>query len=367
MNSLKLHRRLRGKFEIKSKIKIHNRKELALAYTPGVAEACRAIAGNIKESFNLTGRANSLAVVTDGSAVLGLGNIGAEAAMPVMEGKAILFKQLAGIDAFPICLGTQDAGEIIKIIKNLAPTFGAINLEDIAAPKCFKIEKELQELGIPVMHDDQHATAIVAMAGLLNALKLAGKKIEQVKIVVCGAGAAGTAIIKTLIEFKAGDILACDSHGLIYRGGKIKQDLAKITNRENIQGGLKDALEGADVFIGVSRGNVLKKEWVEKMDKPIVFALANPIPEIDPKDADAFIMATGRSDYPNQINNVLAFPGVFRGALDSKAKRITFEMKKRAIQALAGYVKKPGRNHIIPNALDKKVHRAVAKAVANVV
>ncbi len=337
---------------------------MALAYTPGVAEPCRAIFNNKKESFNLTGRANSLAVISDGSAVLGLGNIGPEAAMPVMEGKAILFKQLAGIDAFPICLNTQDTKEIIRTIKNLSPTFGAINLEDIAAPKCFEIEEKLQGLGIPIMHDDQHATAIVVMAGLLNALKLAKKNLNQVKVVVCGAGAAGTAIIKTLIKFKVKDILACDSKGLIYRGNGDKQDLAKITNKENRKGGLKEALEGADVFVGVSKGNILKKEWIKKMDKPIIFALANPVPEISPKDADAFIMATGRSDYPNQINNVLAFPGVFRGALDSKAKRITFEMKKRAIYALAGYVQKPRRDHIIPGALDRKVHQAVALAVS---
>lgn len=366
--SLILHKKLKGKFEIKPKIKINGKKDLALAYTPGVADACRAIFANKKESFNLTSRANSLAIITDGSAVLGLGNIGPEAAMPVMEGKAILFKQLGGIDAFPICLGTQDTDEIIKIIKNLVPTFGAINLEDIAAPKCFKIEEELQDLGIPVMHDDQHATAIVATAGLLNALKLAEKKMSQIKIVVCGAGAAGTAIIKTLIKFGAKDILACDSQGLIYRGGERKQDLALITNQDNKKGGLKEALEGADVFIGVSKGEILKKEWVEKMNqRPIVFALANPIPEIMPAEAQkagAFIIATGRSDYPNQINNVLAFPGVFRGALDSKAKTITFAMKKRAISALADYIKKPQRNRIIPAALDKKVHRAVAAAVA---
>lgn len=371
--ALNLHKKLKGKIETKPKMEIKNKKTLALLYTPGVAEACKKIQNRPEESFNLTGRGNALAVITDGSAVLGLGNIGPEAAMPVMEGKAVLFKQFGNIDAYPICLKTQDKNEIINTIKNLAPTFGAINLEDIAAPKCFEIEESLQDLGIPVMHDDQHATAIVATAGLLNALKLADKRINEVTVVLSGAGAAGLAIAKMLISFKVKDILLCDTKGIIYEGREdlkdnpYKEKISQITNRDNKKGSLEEAFAKADVFIGVSKGGIVQKEWIKTMnEKPIIFALANPVPEIMPEEAKkggAYIIATGRSDYPNQINNVLAFPGIFRGAMDAKAERITDEMKIAAVKSLSGFIKKPAIDKIIPDALNRKVHQAVAKAV----
>jgi len=371
--AVQFHKDLAGKFEICPKKIIKNKEDLSLAYTPGVAQACKKIANNKKESFNLTGRGNSLAIITDGSAVLGLGNIGPEAAMPVMEGKAILFKQLAGIDAYPICINTQDKNQIIEIVKNLAPTFGAINIEDISAPKCFEIEEKLQGLEIPVMHDDQHATAVVATAGILNALKVVNKQINQIKIVISGAGAAGTAIAKMLIQFNAADIIMCDRKGIIHRDRKDlddnphKKEIALATNKENQTGTLENALKNSDVFIGVSTGNILKKEWLKTMaEKPIIFALANPIPEISPEDAKAegaFIVATGRSDYPNQINNILAFPGIFRGALNSKTSSITDAMKHAAVQAIVNYIKSPAVDFIIPDPLDTNIHKKIAAAV----
>lgn len=374
--ALNLHKKLKGKIELNPKFNVKTKKDLALVYTPGVANACTEIFKDKNNSFILTGRGNALAVITDGSAVLGLGNIGPEAAMPVMEGKALLFKKFGGIDAYPICLSVQDENEIVNIIKSLAPTFGAINLEDIAAPKCFYIEEQLQNLGIPVMHDDQHATAIVALAGLLNALKLVNKKINKVKIVVSGAGAAGFAIIKMLIKFGAENIIVCDRKGIIYKGRENlecnlhKKTISEITNPLNIKGEIKEALKNADVFIGVSQGNILKKEWLREMnEKSIIFALANPVPEIMPeeaKKAGAYIVASGRSDYPNQINNLLAFPGVFRGTLDAGAKIISDEMKIAAIYALSNFVKNPKRDYIIPNALDQNVHNCVAKAVKKI-
>lgn len=381
--SLKIHRKLKGKFKICPKMDIKDKRALSLLYTPGVAAACEEIHKDEKMSFELTGRANALAVITDGSAVLGLGNIGPEAAMPVMEGKTILFKKLGGIDAYPICIKTQDKDEIINIIKNLAPTFGAINLEDIAAPKCFEIENSLQNLGIPVMHDDQHATAIVASAGLINALKVARKNLKDIKVIISGAGAAGIAITKMILyliksdgaDYKnLSDIIVCDTKGIIHKNrpdlakNVYKDEIAKITNKNNISGTLEDAFLGADVFIGVSAGGIVKKEWIKKMNAyPIIFALANPIPEIMPEEAKlggAFITATGRSDYDNQINNVLAFPGIFRGALNARAKAITEEMQIAAVYALANFIKIPKKNHIIPDALDPRVHKLVAKEVA---
>ncbi|MFH0856777.1 MAG: NADP-dependent malic enzyme [bacterium] len=382
LSPLQLHKKLKGKFTITPKMDVKDKHTLALLYTPGVAEPCKEIANNKEMSFKLTGRANALAVITDGSAVLGLGNIGAEAAMPVMEGKAILFKKLGGIDAYPICLKTQNKDEIINIIKNLAPTFGAINIEDIAAPKCFEIEDSLQDLGIPVMHDDQHATAIVASAGLINALKVAGKNLREIKIVLSGAGAAGIAIAKMILRLtdkdtkgreNLSDMIVCDTKGIIHKGRPglkeniYKKELAKITNKNNISGTLEDAFKGADVFIGVSKGGIVKKEWIKKMNtRPIIFALANPIPEIMPEEAKlggAFIIATGRSDYHNQLNNVLAFPGVFRGALNARARAITEEMQMAAVYALANFIKIPRKNYIIPDALNPKVHKIVAKEV----
>lgn len=380
--SLKLHKKLRGKLETCPKMNIKSKRALSLLYTPGVAEVCKEIYKNEEMSFQLTGRANSLAVITDGSAVLGLGNIGPQAAMPVMEGKAILFKKLGDIDAYPICLKTQDKDEIINIIGNLAPTFGAINLEDIAAPKCFEIENALQDLGIPVMHDDQHATAIVASAGLINALKVVKKNLRNIKVVISGAGAAGSAIAKMILKLtdadasgykNLSDMLVCDTKGIIHKGrldlkeNIYKKEIARLTNKYNVEGTLEDAFTSADVFIGVSKGGIVKKEWIKKMnEKPIIFALANPIPEIMPEEAElggAFITATGRSDYQNQINNVLAFPGVFRGALNARAKAITKEMQMAAVYALANFIRTPKKNHIIPDALDPKVHKIVAKEV----
>ncbi|MBI2124570.1 NAD-dependent malic enzyme, partial [Candidatus Pacearchaeota archaeon] len=348
--SLKLHEKHKGKLATKSKTAVNTKQDLSLVYTPGVAEVCRAIAANPDNIYRYTMKLNSVAVVSDGSAVLGLGNIGAEAAIPVMEGKSILFKELADIDAFPICIKTQDDDEIIKIVKNIAPVFGGINLEDIAAPRCFKIEDALQDIGIPVMHDDQHGTAAVVLAALINAAKVVGKKIEELKIVINGAGAAGTAVTKILlcvgIDRKVctsvKEIVLCDSKGIIYDGrgdlNEFKRQMAKITNSKKRKGALKDALHGADVFIGVSKGNLLTAEDLKVMNKDaIVFAMANPNPEIMPDEAKkvAAIVGTGRSDFPNQINNSLGFPGIFRGTLDSKAIKINNEMKIAAAKAIA--------------------------------
>lgn len=376
--ALTLHKKFKGKIELTSKVPLKTKHDLSTAYTPGVAEVCRLIHKDQKAANTHTLRGNTVAVVTDGSAVLGLGNIGPYAAMPVMEGKALLFKEFAGVDAFPICLDTQDPEKIIEIVKALAPTFGGINLEDISAPNCFYIEERLKkELDIPVFHDDQHGTAIVVLAALINALKIVKKDISHIKIVVNGAGAAATAVAKLLI--KAGvissNIIILDSKGTLYKGRKdlneAKEAMANITNKAKVIGDLSLAIENADVFIGVSAANVLKKEWVEKMaDKPIVFAMANPHPEIsyeDAKQTKIAVFGTGRSDYPNQINNVLAFPGIFRGALDCGAKKITEEMKLATAYAIASLVKKADltKDYIIPSPFDRRVAKVVARAVSS--
>ncbi|RJQ32337.1 NADP-dependent malic enzyme [Candidatus Parcubacteria bacterium] len=375
--SLKLHKKLKGKIEVVPKIKVKDKKDLSLAYTPGVAAVSKWVAGNKEAMWTHTIKANTVAVVTDGSAVLGLGNIGPEGGMPVMEGKALLFKELAGVDAFPICLATQDEEEIVRTVKNIAVGFGGINLEDICAPRCFVIEERLKkELDIPVFHDDQHGTAIVALTALINALKLAKKNIGQIKMVINGAGAAAMACANLFMRagISGKNILMLDQTGIIFEGRKesmneYKEKMAALTNPGKIKGGLSEALNGADVFVGVSAGNVLTGQMVEKMaDKPIVFAMANPDPEIsyeEAKKAKIFIFGTGRSDYPNQINNALAFPGIFRGALDARAKAITDEMKLSAAYAIAKLVPKMElkTDNIIPSALDKRVAKAVASAV----
>ena len=376
--ALDLHRKKHGKLSIKSKVPLKTRQDLSLAYTPGVADVSMEIAKNKKLAYDYTIKRNAIAVVTDGSAVLGLGNIGPEAALPVMEGKCVLFKELARIDAFPICLATQNTEEIIKTVKNIAPTFGGINLEDIAAPRCFEVEAALQDTGIPVFHDDQHGTAIVMHAALVNAAKVLGKKIEELKVVINGAGAAGISIAKLLTCFEINphvctsvkDVIICDTKGTIYEGrqvdNKYKEELAKITNKNKVKGTLADALKGADVFIGVSKGNMLTKEMIKSMTPgPIIFAMANPTPEIMPQDAleaGAAIVGTGRSDFPNQINNALVFPGIFRGAIDAKATRITNEMKLAAARALASSVE-PSKDRILPDVLDKNVVKLIASAV----
>ena len=382
--SLQFHKKLKGKLEVRSKVKLRTAHDLSIFYTPGVAEASRIIAHDKEKVYDLTMKNNSVAVVSDGSSVLGLGNIGASAALPVMEGKAQLFKEFAGIDAFPICIETQNSQEIISIVKNIAPVFGGINLEDIAAPRCFEIEEALQNMGIPVFHDDQHGTAIVVLAALINAAKLAGKKLSELIIVINGAGAAGTAVAKMLLCIgqdknicqPVRDIILCDSKGII---SKNRPDIAKnihkkylttFTNKNKKQGTLADAFIGADVFIGVSRGNLVTSEMVKTMnDKSIIFAMANPTPEIMPADAlaaGAFIVATGRSDFPNQVNNVLAFPGIFRGALDARAKTITSAMKIGAAFALAESIQHPTRDKILPSPLDKSVVQKIASRVAKI-
>lgn len=371
--SLKMHKENRGKIEIQSKVTLNTVDDLSTAYTPGVAEPCRAIAKNKKDAYTYTAKGNLVGVVTDGSAVLGLGNIGSSAAMPVMEGKSILFKEFGDVDAFPILLDTQDVDAIVETIKNIAPTFGGINLEDIASPRCIEIENRLKsELDIPVFHDDQHGTAIVVAAGLINALKVVGKKFEDIKVVINGSGAAGGAILKLLRNLGVENILICDSRGIINREENqnwFKNELANLSNPDNLKGSLGDALVLADVFIGVSVGNVLTRRMVGAMGKDaIVLAMANPIPEIFPdkaKQAGARIVGTGRSDYPNQINNVLAFPGIFRGALDARAPQITDDMIIAAAYAIADMVDESELNeeYIIPNALDKEVAKHVAKAV----
>ncbi|MEK6646066.1 MAG: malic enzyme-like NAD(P)-binding protein [Candidatus Firestonebacteria bacterium] len=374
--ALLLHKKNKGKISVLSKVKIRNARDLSLAYSPGVAEPCREIAKDKSKIYTYTSKSNMVAVVSDGSAVLGLGNIGPFAALPVMEGKAILFKKFAGIDAFPICLNTQDKDEIVNTVKLLEPVFGGINLEDISGPKCFYIEERLKkEMNIPVFHDDQHGTAVVVLAGLLNALKFVGKKLEKIKIVINGAGAAGIAIAKISNKLKVKEIILCDTHGIIYADRKegmnfAKEQASKYTNPRKIKGKLQDALTNADVFIGVSAANVLKKEDVKQMNNDsIIFALANPDPEITPDDArssGAAIVATGRSDYPNQVNNVLGFPGIFRGALDVRASEINEEMKISAIYAIANLIpaKKIRNDYIIPSPFDKRVVKAVSLAVA---
>ena len=366
------HRASRGKIGIVSKMKVETMEELSIAYTPGVAAVSMAIHHDPAESFALTNRGNTVAVVSDGSAVLGLGNVGPEAAMAVMEGKSILFKGLADIDAFPICLGTQDNAAIIQTVRNLAPSFGGVNLEDIAAPRCFEIEDSLQDLGIPVFHDDQHGTSIVVLAAVINALRVVDKRMAEVKIVFSGSGAGGIASTRLLAEYGAKNIILVDSQGIIHRDRNdltpVKTEMLAITNPDNVAGGLDTALQGADVFIGLSVGDTVSPEMVRSMARDaVVLAAANPTPEIWPDAAAAAgarVVGTGRSDFPNQINNSLAFPGVFRGALDARAPRITTGMKLAAAAALAGLVAAPTPEHIIPWSLDAAVVPAVAQAVA---
>ena len=374
--SLKLHKEKRGKIFLGVKIPITSREDLSLAYTPGVAEPCRVIAKDIQKVWGYTARRNWVAVVSDGTAVLGLGDIGPEAGLPVMEGKAVLFKEFGGVDAFPICLRTKNPDEIVAIVQALEPSFGGINLEDISAPRCFEIEERLKaSMGIPVFHDDQHGTAIVVLAGLINALKIVEKKFEDVKIVIAGAGAAGIAVAKILLSSGAKNIILVDSGGVISREraglNGSKKKILDATNPENISGGLEEAMRGADIFIGVSAPGIVNGEMVKSMNRDaIVFSMSNPTPEIMPnlaKAAGARIVATGRSDFSNQINNVLAFPGIFRGALDAKAKQITEEMKLAAARALADYVVEPTEEKIIPNPLDKNVAVIVAEAVRGAV
>jgi malate dehydrogenase (oxaloacetate-decarboxylating) len=370
--SIKIHEKLKGKIEIRSKAPLKTKKDLSVFYTPGVGAVSSYLAKHKNESRGLTIKNNSVAVISDGSAVLGLGNIGPEAAIPVMEGKAMIFKEFAGIDAFPIILNTQNTDEIINTIKNIAPVFGGINLEDISAPRCFEIEKQLKEiLDIPVFHDDQHGTAIAVLAALINAFKIVNKKINESKIVILGAGAAGIAIAELLLKYGAGDIMVLDSKGIICKTRKgineYKKRIAQKTNGKNICGVLDDAVIEADAIIGVSAPNIIKPRHIKLMaKKPIVFALSNPIPEIMPieaKKAGAFIIATGRSDFPNQINNALVFPGIFRGALDNRIKKITDDMKIKAAKNLAALIKKPAPDKIIPSVFDKKVVNAVANSI----
>lgn len=373
--ALKLHRDNQGKIEVVSKVKLANAKDLSIAYTPGVAEPCKEIHQNPAEVYTYTAKGNLVAVVSDGSAVLGLGNIGPKAAIPVMEGKALLFKAFAGVDAFPVCLDTQDIDKLVETVKLLEPNFGGINLEDISAPRCFEVEKRLKaELDIPVFHDDQHGTAIVVLAGLINALKYLGKDIKKINAVLNGAGSAGIAITKLLMDAGLQNIVLCDKQGALYEGAPdldpAKEAMTKVTNRELKKGTLADVIKGADLFIGVSAANLLKPEMVKSMAKDaIIFAMANPAPEIIPDEAlaaGAAVVATGRSDFPNQINNVLAFPGIFRGALDVIASDINEAMKVAAAHAIANLIdeKELSPENIIPNPFDHRVAPAVAEAVA---
>jgi malate dehydrogenase (oxaloacetate-decarboxylating) len=370
--AIDLHRQYQGKLSIDAKMPLRNADDLSLAYTPGVGHVSTAVANDPSLSYELTGRGRTVAVVSDGSAVLGLGNLGALGAMPVMEGKCLLFKELGGVDAVPIVLDTQDADEIVMIVKNLAPSFGGINLEDISAPRCFDIEERLQGIGIPVFHDDQHGTAIVTMAAVTNSLRVVGKSLEQVKIVFSGAGAAGIACAHMLMKAGAGNLILVDSKGAIYDGrpdlNHAKRDIAQVTNREGITGDIHKAIEGADVFIGLSSPGVINREDVKRMaPDAIVLAMANPTPEIMPDEAKAggaAVIGTGRSDFPNQVNNVLAFPGVFKGALSVRAPRVTAEMQIAAAIALANLVDAPGQENILPPALDRTVAPHIAQAVA---
>ncbi|MDE3839890.1 NAD-dependent malic enzyme [Bacillus methanolicus] len=374
--ALHMHRINKGKLESKSKVQVRNAKELSLAYSPGVAEPCKVIYNKPEAVYDYTMKGNMVAVVSDGTAVLGLGNIGPEAALPVMEGKAVLFKSFAGVDAFPICLNTTDVDKIVETVKLLEPTFGGVNLEDIAAPNCFVIEERLKkETNIPIFHDDQHGTAIVTVAGLVNALKLVGKEMNEIKIVANGAGAAGIAIIKLLYSYGIRNIIMCDTKGAIYEGRQqgmnaIKEEVAKFTNRECLKGSLAEVIKGADVFIGVSAAGALTAEMIQSMNPdPIIFAMANPDPEIMPEEAKAAgakVVGTGRSDYPNQVNNVLAFPGIFRGALDVRATQINEEMKVAAVEAIAGLIQEDElhADYVIPGPFDPRVASEVAAAVA---
>ncbi|WAM32198.1 NAD(P)-dependent malic enzyme [Caldicellulosiruptor naganoensis] len=372
--ALKLHRENKGKIEVISKVSVKNSVDLSLSYTPGVAEPCKEIKANPELAYEYTVKSHMVAVVTDGSAVLGLGNIGSLAAAPVMEGKCILFKIFGGVDAFPICLDTQDVEEIISTVKNISPIFGGINLEDISAPRCFEIEKRLkEELDIPVFHDDQHGTAVVVLAAVMNALKIVGKEIKDVTVVINGAGAAGIATARLLLKVGVKDIILCDRKGIIYKGREgndwSKEEIAQLTNKSLIKGKLNDALMEADIFIGVSGPSVLTKEMVASMKKdPIVLALANPVPEIWPDEAKAGgakVVGTGRSDFPNQVNNVLAFPGIFRGALEVRAREINEDMKIAAATAIADLVGEEfSAENILPKAFDKRVAAHVASSVA---
>lgn len=372
--ALMIHEEWNGKFETTPKMQIQTREDLALAYTPGVAEPCKVIAENKEAAYKYTIKSNTIAVVSDGSAVLGLGNIGAHAAMPVMEGKAVLFKQFGGVNAVPICLDTQDTEEIIKTVVNIAPAFGGINLEDISAPRCFEIEERLKELlDIPVFHDDQHGTAIVVLAGIINALKVTGKDKEHCKVVVNGAGSAGIAITKLLLTYGFKNVTMCDRSGIISKDSEglnwMQKEMMNVTNLENKHGSLADALNGADIFVGVSAPNIVTAEMVSSMNKDsILFAMANPVPEIMPdvaKAAGARVVGTGRSDFPNQVNNVIAFPGIFKGALLGRAKQITEDMKLAAALAIANLVgdNELSDTNILPEAFDPRVADVVCKAV----
>ncbi|AZV42563.1 NAD(P)-dependent malic enzyme [Peribacillus asahii] len=374
--ALKMHKENGGKLGVHSKVPVRNAKDLSLAYSPGVAEPCIEIYKDESKVYDYTMKKNLVAVVTNGTAVLGLGNIGPKAAMPVMEGKALLFKAFADIDAFPICLDITDSEKMVEVVKLLEPTFGGVNLEDIAAPQCFEIEDRLRKVcDIPIFHDDQHGTAIVTAAGLINALKLVAKNIEDIRVVINGAGAAGVAIVKLLLRMGVKDVILCDTKGIIYKGRPIgmnpfKEEMASITNKEQKKGTLADALVGADVFVGVSAAGAVTKEMVHSMNRDaIIFAMANPVPEIMPeeaKEAGALVVGTGRSDFPNQVNNVLAFPGVFRGALDVSAKEINEEMKLAAVYAIAGLITDEELNpdYVIPDPFDPRVVAHVAEAVA---
>ena len=376
--ALQMHEQWKGKIETVAKAKVNSREDLAIAYTPGVAEPCKVIAENKEAVYKYTMKANTIAVVSDGSAVLGLGNIGASAALPVMEGKAVLFKEFGDVNAVPICLDTQDTEEIIKTVVNIAPAFAGINLEDISAPRCFEIEERLKELlDIPVFHDDQHGTAIVALAGVINALKLTGKEKENCKVVVNGAGSAGIAITKLLLTYGFKHITMCDVNGIISKASPnlnwAQEKMTEVTNLDGKTGSLADALKGADIFVGVSAPNIVTKEMVQSMNKDaILFAMANPVPEIMPdlaKEAGARVVGTGRSDFPNQVNNVVAFPGIFKGALEGRATQITEEMKLAAANAIAGLVsdEELSDTNILPEAFDPRVADAVSNAVKSLI
>lgn len=376
--ALQMHKDWNGKIETTAKSHVNTREDLAIAYTPGVAEPCKAIAQDREAAYTYTMKANTVAVVSDGSAVLGLGNIGALAAMPVMEGKAVLFKEFGGVNAVPICLDTQDTEEIIRTVANIAPAFGGINLEDISAPRCFEIEERLKELlDIPVFHDDQHGTAIVVLAGIINALKITGKKKETAKVVMSGAGAAGVAIAKLLLKYGFQDITMCNSKGIMSKDSPklnwMQKRMAEVTNASGIQGTLADAMKGADIFIGVSAPGIVTEEMASSMNKDaILFALANPVPEIMPdlaKKAGAKVIGTGRSDFPNQVNNVVAFPGIFKGALKGRAPQITEEMKLAAAHVIAGLVPEDElhADNILPEPFDPRVAEAVSRAVMDLI
>lgn len=376
--ALKMHEEWHGKIETCAKSHVNSREDLAIAYTPGVAEPCKVIARDPEAAYTYTMKSNTVAVVSDGSAVLGLGNIGALAAMPVMEGKAVLFKEFGGVNAVPICLDTQDTEEIIKSVVNIAPAFGGINLEDISAPRCFEIEERLKELlDIPVFHDDQHGTAIVVLAGIINAMKVTGKDKESAKVVVNGAGSAGVAITKLLLTYGFKDVTMCDISGILGKGSQnlnwMQQKMVEVTNPEQKTGTLADALKGADIFVGVSAPNIVTQDMVASMNKDaILFAMANPVPEIMPdiaKAAGAKVVGTGRSDFPNQVNNVVAFPGIFKGALEGRATAITEEMKLATAKAIAGLVpnEELNENNILPEAFDPRVADVVSRAVKELI